>query len=148
MDPSVANRIEEVCGDLLRHYGYACAQQRPHAVALSRHVHRLRFLQQLAGQTRALVDSADAGDDASVTATGFISTLSATTLSYAGLPDHELRQLQATIREFLGCLAESADAQFAQVFAMDSGGGRQAMRLSHVRRALSRRLQKLFGAWS
>jgi len=148
IDGSVVARIERTCADLLAHYRYASSATDPSSISLARHLPRLTFFGRLEGLEEAAKPerTGSRGQDASAGVIELVASLDPTLLRRARLPEYELRQLQSSLREYLGSLGHEADACFLQAMPAAAPPDREVMPLARLRRGLWRRLRRVLGA--
>lgn len=139
-----SEQIEKTCADLLAHFHYPCSSANPIPVAYANHVRRLKFFGNVLGlQEHVEPARTDAArTDASSAVLGFVASLDAALLERSRLPEHELRLLRASLREYLYGLAGDADAILEHATPKSSSADDAALRrlprrlLGRVRRIL------------
>lgn len=148
MDPAVVQRIDSTCGDLLERFRYPHSPVVSHPPVLGRHAARLSFFSRLLGQNAAPLRGLDSAPDQAIPAVLlFATTLNADLLQRACLPAHELEQLHASLREYLGRLDSDVTAAIrAAVPTAASTDDPAGFPLSRLRRGLLRRVRRILGS--
>jgi hypothetical protein len=122
-------QIEKTCADLLAHFHYPCSISNSMPPAYATHMRRLKFFEHVYGlqgiptPQRAEVDCSEA----SAAVLAFVGALDARLLERSRLPEHELRLLKASIREYMNGLASDMGTIFDLALPMASSDADAAL---------------------
>ena len=147
IDRDVISRIESVCADVLRQFGYPSPVAEPVTIALDRNVARLRFFHQLLMDRKQVRTPPDAGnsEDSCLHTLEFATRVNVELLTRANLPKFELDQLKASLIEFLDGLQIDVENTFSQVEPSGNPADPEVTPLDRLKRGVVRRFRWLIG---
>ena len=146
-DREVIARVESVCAGLLERFGYPSPVVPPRAVALERHLARLRFFKEVILDRDGIRRQAAApcAEDCYHRTIEFALKLDADLLTRANLPAYELAQLKASLAEYLASVRFHVEENFSRATASPMPPDPEVMPLERLKRGLLRRARRLIG---